>query len=434
MKKIIITGFAVFGLLTTAKAQTINVTFSHYAGKQYVYVLERGNKKDTIATGKLDTAGKAALVIPAAKKGYAGISHFALTDGGGMDFIVNKENFSVSSLEEQPNFENTKYTGSIENDFLNQKIKQQKAVLDKVGFVQYGLNLYTKEEPLYAAFQKENQNLQQQFTALADETAKSPLYAARFIEIYNFLMGIGSSFNQPEEEKAKELNLFVKEKLDMQVLYNSGFWNQAIEGWTDLQQKVIKDDAVLLADTKQILSRIKSNEIYTAFTEKVVAVFTKAGKDDLAAAISQYAAKSGKLEKPSKKLANTINAPVIGNSAPALQTDAGKKTISKKTLLFFYESGCNNCENEIHQLLGNYEIVKSKGYEIISVAADMTKDAADGHNHTFPWKEQLCDYKGFAGPNFQTYAIIGTPTFFTIDEKGKITGRYARLIDTNILK
>ncbi|UUF14472.1 MULTISPECIES: peroxiredoxin family protein [Flavobacterium] len=422
------------GLLSAAlQAQTINVHFSHYAGKQYIYMLEKGSKKDTIATGKLDTEGKTVLTIPAAKKGYAGISHFALTDGGGMDFIVNNENFTISCLEEQPNFENTKYTGSPENDFLNQKIKQQKAILDKVGFVQYGLNLYKKEEPIHAAFQKENENLQQQFTALRNETAKSTLYAARFIEIYRFLMGIGSSFNQTEEEKAKELNLFVKEKLDMQALYNSGFWNETIEGWADLQQKVIKDDAILLADTKQILSRIKSKEIYTAFTEKIVTVFTKEGKDDLVTAISEYAAKSGKLEKPSKKLTNTINAPVVGAKAPVLETPSGKKTVNKKTLLFFYESGCNNCENEIHQLLGNYQIVKDKGYEVISIAADMTKNTGDGHDHAFPWAAQLCDYKGFAGPNFQTYAIIGTPTFFTIDEKGIITGKYARLIDTGIL-
>ncbi|MDR6760518.1 peroxiredoxin [Flavobacterium sp. 2755] len=434
MKKILIGGFAVLSMLTSVYSQTININYPPNAGKQYAFILDKGGKKDTITTGKLDSAGKTVLVVPAAQKGYAGILHFALIDGVGLDFIVNKENFSISCPEEQPNFENLKFTGSPENDFLNQKMQQQKAILDKVGFVQYGLNLYKKEEPLYAAFQKENENLQQQFTTLRNETANSPLYAARFIEIYRFLMGISSSFNQPEEEKAKELNLFVKEKLDMQVLYNSGFWNQAIEGWVNLQKMVIKDDAVLLTDTKQIMSRIKSNEIYTAFTEKIVAVFTKEGKDDLVNAISQYAAKSGKLEKPSKKLANTINAPVIGNSAPALQTAAGKKTINKKTLLFFYESGCNNCENEIHQLLGNYDIVKNKGYEIISVAADMTKDATDGHDHTFPWKEQLCDFKGFAGPNFQTYAIIGTPTFFTIDEKGKITGKYARLIDTEILK
>ncbi|CAC9975889.1 peroxiredoxin family protein [Flavobacterium panici] len=431
MKKII-TGFVVLSFLA-AKAQTINVNFSHYGGKQYVYMLEKGGKKDTITTGKLDTEGKAVLIISAPKKGYTGISHFALTDGGGMDFIVNNENFSVSCLEEQPNFENTKYTGSPENEFLNQKIKQQKAILDKAGFVQYGLNAYKTEDVLYPALQKENENLQQQFTAIRNETAKSTLYAARFIEIYRFLMGIGSSFNQTEEEKAKELNLFVKEKLDMQALYNSGFWNETIEGWVNLQQRVIKDDAVLLADTKQILSRIKSKEIYTAFTEKIVTVFTKAGKDDLVTAISEYAAKSGKLEKPSKKLTSAINAPVVGAKAPVLETPSGKKTINKKTLLFFYESGCNNCENEIHQLLGNYQIVKDKGYEIISVAADMTKNTGDGHDHAFPWAAQLCDYKGFAGPNFQTYAIIGTPTFFTIDEKGIITGKYARLIDTGIL-
>ncbi|MDQ6531506.1 redoxin domain-containing protein [Flavobacterium sp. LHD-85] len=434
MKKILLRALAVFGVITSVQAQTINVNFSHYGGKQYVYVLERGNKNDTILTGKLDPSGKAVLVVPDAKKGYAGISHFVLTDGGGMDFIVNKENFSISCLEEQPNFENTNYIGSPENEFLNSRQKKQNQFFQKVSMVQYGLNIYTKEEPLYNALEKERQSLNQELSVLKSNTSQSKLYAARLAEIYDVLLGIGSPINQSEEERAKESNLFVKDKLDMAVLYNSGQWNNLIEGWMQLQQAVIKDDTAWLADTKQILSRIKSNEIYTAFTEKTVALFTKAGKDDMVSAISQYAAKSGRLEKPGKQLTNAISAPVIGASAPALQTAAGKKTINKKTLLFFYESGCNNCENEIHQLLGNYEIVKNKGYEIISVAADMTKDAAEGHDHTLPWKEKLCDFKGFAGPNFQTYAIIGTPTFFTIDEKGIITGKYARLVDTDILK
>ncbi|MCD9576974.1 peroxiredoxin family protein [Flavobacterium soyae] len=434
MKKIVLQAIAVLGVVTSGQSQTINVNFSHYGGKQYVYVLERGSKADTIASGKLDATGKAVLVIPAAKKSYTGISHFALTDGGGMDFIVNKENFAISCLEEQPNFENTTYTGSPENEYLVERMKKQRQVLEKAGMVNYGLKVYKKEDALYNALDKEKENLNTQLGTLKTTTAQSKLYAARLAEIYDVLMGVGSSLEQSEEEKAKEANLFVRDKLDMAVLYNSGQWNNLIEGWMQLQQGVLKDDTSWLADTKQILSRIKSNEIYTAFTEKAVALFTKAGKDDMVTAISQYTAKSGRLEKPAKQLTNAINAPVIGGSAPALQTASGKKTINKKTLLFFYESGCNNCENEIHQLLGNYEIVKSKGYEIISVAADMTKNAADGHDHAFPWKEQLCDFKGFAGPNFQTYAIIGTPTFFTIDEKGKITGKYARLVDTDILK
>ncbi|RZJ48796.1 MAG: redoxin domain-containing protein [Flavobacterium sp.] len=433
MKKILLGAIAILAFTSPTNAQTINVAFPHFTGKQYVYVLEKGSKKDTIATGKLDTEGKATLVIPSAKKGYAGISHFVLTEGGGMDFIVNKENFTISCLEEQPNFENTKYTVSAENDFFNGRMKKLNQILEKVRMVQYGLTVYKKEDALYPALNQEQQNLNQQLTALKSETAQNKLYAARLAEIYDILMGSGSKINLSEGEKAKEINAFVKDKLDMSVLYTSGQWNNFIEGWMQLHQAVIKDDALWLEGTKYVLSHIKSNEIYTAFTEKAILVLTKAGKDDLVTSLSEYASKSGRLEKSGKIVMAAINGPAIGNVAPVLQTATGKKTINKKTLLFFYESGCNNCENEIHQLLGNYEIVKDKGYEIISVAADMTSNVGDGHNHQFPWKEQLCDFKGFAGPNFKNYAIIGTPTFFVIDEKGKITGKYASLIDTGIL-
>ncbi|WP_337966644.1 redoxin domain-containing protein [uncultured Flavobacterium sp.] len=222
-------------------------------------------------------------------------------------------------------------------------------------------------------------------------------------------------------------------KLDFENLYTSGLWSPVIETWAQMQQYAIKDDAVFFEDTKTILSRIKNKGTYTAFADKMVGVFAKAGKDVMVSDLGRYLAQSGQIEKAPNRLISAMNDLVAGSTAPFLQTPAGKKAITKKTLLFFYESGCNNCENEIHQLLGNYQIVKDKGYEVITVAADMTKEAGDGHGHEFPWKEQLCDYKGFAGPNFISYGIIGTPTFFTIDEKGKITGRYARLIDANIL-
>ncbi|WP_406844381.1 peroxiredoxin family protein [Flavobacterium soyae] len=434
MKKMLLGSLAVLAMQVSVQAQTINVNFAHFAGKEYVYLLERGDKKDTIAKGKLDETGKTIIIIPASKKGYAGVSNFVLTDGGGMDFTINNENFTVSCKEEQPNFENTKYTGSPENEFINDWVKKQGELLAKARAIQGGLAAYNKEETFYLALEKEKENLNRELKALKTSTAESKLYAAKLTEIYAVLMGASGSLDSSELESAQEINVFVRDKLDMTVLYNSGQWSNLIEGWMQLQQSIIKDDTAWFAGTKQILSRIKSNEIYTAFTEKVVILFTKAGRDGMVAAISEYAQNSGRLEKPTQRLLNTINSPLIGVAAPALQTAAGKKKINKKTLLFFYESGCDLCENEIYQLIDNYKIVKSKGYEIISVAADMTKDAADGHNHTFPWKEQLCDYKGFAGPNFQTYAIIGTPTFFTIDEKGKITGKYARLIDTNILK
>ncbi|MCC9065291.1 peroxiredoxin family protein [Flavobacterium piscisymbiosum] len=432
IKKLFIGGFALLSTITSLSAQTIQVDFPHFAGKEYRYLLDRGDKKDTIASGKLDEAGKTTLVFPFSKKGYAGLSHFLIKEGAGVEFIVNNENFTISCSDEQPSMENIKYTVSTENNFVLDRIQKQKSILEKAGMVQYALKAYKKEEPLYPALEKEKSNLDQQFTALKSETTKSPLYAARFAEIYDFLSGVGSSLDQTEDAKAKEMNTFVIDKMDFGALYTSSLWSPAIESWSQLQQNIIKDDAIWLQDTKKIFVRIRNNGVYTAFAEKMVAVLSKAGKDEMVMAIGEYVKKSGRIENPGQNLQYAITGPI--KVAPVLQTATGKKVIKNKTLLFFFESGCNNCENEIHQLIGNYQVVKNKGYEVITVSADLTANAGDGHSHEFPWKEQLCDYKGFAGINFKNYGVIGTPTFFIVDAKGKISGGpYARLIDTGIL-
>lgn len=434
IKKIILTGLlSLLGTITSLQAQTVQVDLPHFAGKQYSYLTNSGDKKDTITTGKLDSQGKTTLVLPIAKKGYKGMIQLLVNENTPVEFIVNNENFSVSCQEEQITLENVKYTGSAENSFLMNTLQEQKSILEKAGLMQYAIKTYKKEDALYSVFEKEKANVNEQFTTLKSKTAQSPLYAAKFAEIYSFLMGIGNTVDQTEEAKATEANNFVKTKLDFEVLYTSGLWSPTIEGWTQLQQNIIKDDATFLTDTKQILSRIKSNEVYTSFAEKIVSLLAKAGKDDQITTLGQYVSKSGRVVNPGNNLTSAMKGPVKGKVAPALISGKSKKVIKNKTLLLFFESGCNNCENEIHQLLGNYQIIKDKGYEIISVSADMTPNAGDGHSHEFPWKEQFCDYKGFAGINFKNYGVIGTPTFFIIDAKGTITGTYARLIDTKIL-
>lgn len=432
-KKIIKGVLAFLGMITSLQAQTIKVDFSHFPETQYNYVLYSGEKKDTIATGKLDKEGKATLIVPASKKDYVGMSQFILNDGGAIDFILNKENFSISCNEKQLSMNNVKYTGSVENDFISNKVKEQNAIVEKFSFVEYGLNLYKKEDALYPVFEKEKENIGLQFGAIKNKTANSPLYAAKFADIYDFLMGVGSTIDQKEEAKAVEMNSFITTKIDMKVLYNSGLWSPVIESWNQLQQNIIKDDNVYLKDIKQILSRVNNKTVYTSFAEKMVDLLAKTGKDAIVSDLGAYVAKSGKIENPGNNLINAMKKPVNGKNAPALIIGKAKKIIKSKTLLFFFEAGCNNCENEIHQLLGNYQILKDKGFEIISVAADMTPNSGDGHGHEFPWKDQLCDYKGFAGVNFKNYNVIGTPTYFIIDDKGIITGTYARLVDANIL-
>ncbi|PWB21858.1 peroxiredoxin family protein [Flavobacterium sp. HTF] len=432
MKKVILGLVFFISTIPFVQAQTIRIDFERYGGKEFIYLFDKGDKKDTIATGTLDAKGKTALELPKEKKGYAGMSHLLVRDGGTADFIVNKENLTIYSTEEQFTPESIKFKDSPENEFLNERLKTNNALLGKVIMLEYAFSIYKKEDAFYPALEKEKEIINEQLRIKKSNKDQSKLYAAKVTDIYDFLLGAGGSVNQPLEEKAKEANLFVKEKLDIEALYTSGYWAPVIDSWMQLQQNIIKDDKILLEDTKQILSRIKDGNVYAAFAEKIILLYTKMGKDDLVNSLTAYVSKSDLLVKPDKNLRTVLSGPSIGAAAPALQISKGKKWINKKTVLFFYESGCNNCENEIHQLIGNYQIIKEKGYEVISVAADITNEAGE-HSHDFPWAEQLCDYKGFAGPNFQNYGIIGTPMFFVIDNKGKITGRFARLVDTGIL-
>lgn len=431
MKKLFIAAMTIFGIVLL-QAQTVKMSLPKFGGKEYYYSLIQGDKKDTIAKGKLNTTGNVTLMLPAAQKSFKGVAQFTINQDLSIDLIMNNENFTISSNDAQPTIENTKFTGSIENDFLRESL-QQKKMSDKMELIKASLKLYDKDDALYPVFDKEKIQLTEEFMTQQAVVKNSSLYAARMREMLNFLGGIGSKPDMTQEDLIKEYSPFVRNSLDIETLYTSSLWSPVIENWLNMQLFGVKDDEILLEDTKAIFSRIKNNTVYTAFAEKIVSLFSKNGKDNLVNAIGQYISQSGRIEKPGNNLLSAMNNLDNGAMAPALKTGTSEKVIKNKTLLLFFESGCNSCENEIHQLLGNYQILLQKGYEVISIAADMTVNAGDGHDHKFPWKEQLCDFKGFKGVNFANYGVIGTPTFFVIDEKGKITGRYARLIDTGIL-
>jgi hypothetical protein len=118
-----------------------------------------------------------------------------------------------------------------------------------------------------------------------------------------------------------------------------------------------------------------------------------------------------------------------GSRVPELSFGALPKG---KVLLVFYESGCNACENEMQQLKGNYPLLREKGYEVVSVAADKDEQVFRNTSEGFPWTAKYCDFQGFSGTDFRNFGVIGTPAFHVIDEQGVLQGRYARLYDTGI--
>ncbi|MDW8850986.1 thioredoxin-like domain-containing protein [Flavobacterium sp. MMLR14_040] len=417
-------------------AQTIQLSFPHFAGKEYTYVIVKGDKNDTItAKGKLDSKGKTVLQLPPSQKGYVGMSSFRLREGGGLDIVLNNENFTISCTEAQPTMENIKFTGSPENEFLARLYQKQQQVLNKVGIINGGLQLYGKNDSIYPAFQKELIKLKQRYAAVQLETAQSRLYAARFREMNDFLMGTASRLDQTEAEKSLEFREFMRSKINMQELYNSNLWSSVISSWLSMHESMVKNDALLLEDAKVILDRISSKEVYTAFADKLVVWLSAKGKDDLIGPLGTYMAASGKIENPGHNLLAAMGGPQTGMKAPDLVWKDGNYSFDKKqkTLLIFYETGCNNCDNEINLLIGNYQELQKKGYEVVTAASDVDPSEFEKNAARFPWTKKFCDFRGQGGYNFISFGVIGTPTIFVIDENGTITGRYARLADARIL-
>jgi len=78
-------------------------------------------------------------------------------------------------------------------------------------------------------------------------------------------------------------------------------------------------------------------------------------------------------------------------------------------------------------LPGNYDILKSKGIDIIAIAADSDEQIFKNTSKHFPWQRTFCDGEGRAGVNFKNYAVMGTPTLFLVDNDGKIETKLASL-------
>ena len=395
-------------------SQTINLDFPYFAGSEYVFCLFNGEKTDTISRGALDERGQSVIVIPPAYDGYTGNARWSLTNGGGMMLVLNNEkNFSVRCTEAIPSDSSIVFIDTPENEFMQNQYMRQSAVLNKARNLQSLLKQYEPTSDIYRLVNTELQGLESDFANIYADMQGSPLYAARIHEYINFLNRTGSRLNLSEQEAETERRQQITERFDLKQLYHSGLWENVI---ADYISSVAGNDSLLLADSRALLKRAAATdkEVEESLLRKLLLLYSQYGKENLRVDLG--------VENPVSR----------GHLAPVLHL-ADEQIRPVNSLLVFYESGCGHCESEMKQLVLNYPVLKSKGYEVISIAADMDSTIDNNTIRNFPWPTKLCDFKGFGGENFVNYDIMGTPTIFVIDERGIIQGRYARLEDCQII-
>jgi len=396
-----------------AHAQQITVDLPHFAGKEYAWILFDGSKQDTIARSALDEKGGTVLTVPTEYKNWRGMSNLLLKDGGGLELILNGESdFTASCAVERPTINDIFYTGSEENTFLMEQYKKQQALMHKASVIASSAQAYKPDEPLYKSLAEEKDSLEKQFADLQRQTAESPLFAARIRQQADFCKGMGSRLDLTEEEFIAEQRKYIRDVVDFGQLWNSGMWNNLLFKW--MSNEANQSDSVIVADAKVMLARVSDRETRLRLLKKMVSLFSQYEKENLFMQMGAETLQAAAMLSP-------------GDKAPALLFSDSTRSVPINSLLFFYESGCPGCETEMVHLRDKYRVLQAKNIRVISIAADADETTYKKNADSFPWKQKLCDFKGFEGVNFVNYSVVATPTIYVIDGKGVVTGRYAKL-------
>ncbi|MEY3051661.1 MAG: hypothetical protein RLY31_1446, partial [Bacteroidota bacterium] len=249
-----------FGSSQLSSAQTISLHFPQFAGRNWDLVLARGLGKDTILSGVIPEDGPVVLNIPETYGDYAGMARWMLHNGGGLDFVLNGESFSVECLSDQPDESNIIYTGTVENTYLLDNYHEQERLQRQYEAVLMGLRAFPEDSPLHPQLSSEKERLETTYEKFMDELSASPLYAARFREIVNFTRGIGSDFETDEYARALAADDFLRNRMSWPALYTSNHWSGVCFSWVQLHVMVLENDSLLLASARDILTKFDDRQ------------------------------------------------------------------------------------------------------------------------------------------------------------------------------
>jgi thiol-disulfide isomerase/thioredoxin len=378
-----------------AQQNTIRFLLPEYAGYDYVFVLERGAKRDTVADGTSDAQGRMTVAIPAEYSNYRGVGKLLFPGDKRVlvNMIVNNErDVSLTTPPKISGLDSLVYSNSPENEAINRYTTGQARLFERY---------------MQANSQKEKQDIEAEYTALNTEIARSPLYAARIMEIIRYLTASGSSFVIIPEKLQEEQKRFIAEQLNINDLYTSGFWTTFFQVW--YENNLNSEDSLLVSQSRAMLNRTQDPILNRELTQTLINSFSRYGREDLMPQI----------------IAN-VNIPLKGQAAPELAV-GDSSFFPKRSLILFYETGCGNCHYELEELKKNYSRLTENKIRVISIAADVATDVFEYTAGKLPWMDKYCDFRGFDGLNFINYGIVGTPTYILTDDEGFVRGRYARL-------
>jgi len=411
-------------------AWALRFDFSYYPNTAVQVLLKKGTSADTLYTGILDKEGKINF-NPTEGNNSPGMATVNVGKAS-FDFIINGEDVLIRCPEEHIHGGNVIFEDSPENESLQKWFYEYSLRKQNIDLLIHLEQFYEKGNTFLTSLTNEKERLLRIESDFQSMLKKSPLYSARFMQFYIFTSNDIAGLPYADLVEMAKIRKYVREELDINGLFTSGLWFNTLNGLLSLYNTDTPFHNDFMGDIYLLLKRADSEKVYTTLSENLFAICETTGWNKHEEQLAYYLINDGRIKEPTGKLKllMTVYKLNTGSKAPALSQG---RLYEDKTLLVFYETGCGNCENEMQQLSSAYPLIRNKGYRIVSVSADMNEQIFKNTASGFPWKERYCDLKGFEGEDFVNYGIIGTPTFYLIDDNGFVKGRYSRLTDTGLI-
>jgi hypothetical protein len=409
-------------------AQQVQLQSQPLANKGAKLYYFSGAKVDSLLS-VTDASGKVSFNIPSGD--YRGMAALVVPGAGGVELVVAEPLVTVQCVVSELNTETVSFPQSKENNFLKHIFTSQSRYMQQQAWLQGGNELFDKDSSMLPMLSAGLQKAETSMKELDKEISSSKLYAAKYYRLADFMNRLFDTEQKRDSEKAKLIRREMEETLDIASLYTSGqLWGSVLNFYTSLfnHTAVGNKQQEYAVSVQRTLQRLPA-PYYEAFLAGIVIETERFGwreaQDSILLGLHpQFVPSITSLQR-------ALGAYRAKNSK-AMPTLVGLDEANEaytKTLVAFYDSDCASCVNEMFRLRVLYPFLREKGIRVVSIAADADKQKYENGIKDFPWKDKLCDFKGFEGENFSNYNVVGSPSFYLLDKDYKLTGMFYSVSD-----
>jgi len=405
-----------------------------------IYLMKiTGDNRSIIDTVVSDETGSFEFKL---EKGFP-IGQYAVIPGPEqmVELIFNKENIrfvaSGSSRDDQ-----VQIIESVENLIYYDYLSLKGVNLYKLEILNPVLEYFPKNDGFYQTTLLKVKNLQRELNERVEKlTAENPsTLTAKLIRVDKPVFA-NPELSLDQQNQYLKSHYFTKSDFQDTLLLNTNILTGKIIGYLTLyqdesmSQEELEEQLVIAVDT--VLEKAFVNQqVYEFVVNFLIKGFEQIGFEKGLEHIANHNAVSelcvnSERKKELENKIELIKRLSIGKPAPAFTfTDnngnsvALEKITAEKTLLVFWASWCQHCQDILPLLKEYYDPQNTDKLQIVAVSVD--KDGKNWKNaieeNQFNWIN-IAELKGWNGPIVEEYGIAATPTFFMLDSNKTIVAK-----------